>query len=139
MHFLLTGEAHAAVNYLEELDNIMSVKGSFTETSPLVGALPLNTKMLRSSSQANVDSDTDTANLAQQNFPKPRNKACQSNEGTQNTDGMTKDKRENTKKVIRCKYLFVKKLHFYCCLFRAIRWVLNFGQHRGRFETTYHH
>lgn len=137
MHFLLTDEAHATVNYLEEPDKIMWVKGSFTETSPLVGALPLNTKMLRSSSQANMDSDT--ANLAQQNFPKPRNKACHSNEGTQNADGMTKDKRENPKKVIRCKYLFVRKLHFYCCLFRAIRWVLNFVQHKGRFETTCHH
>ena len=137
MHCLLTGEAHAAVNYLEEPDKIMSVKGSFTETSPLVGALPLNTEMLRSSSQVNVDSDT--ANLAQQNFPKARNKACQSNEGTQNADGMTKDNRENPKKVVRCKYLFVKKLHFYCFLFRAIRWVLNFGQHRGRFESTYRH
>ena len=110
MHCLLTGEAHAAVNYLEEPDTIMSVKGSFTETSPLVGPLPLNTKMLRSSSQANVDSDT--ANPAQQNFPKPRNKACQSNEGTQNADGMTKDKRKNPKKVVRCKYLFVKKAPF---------------------------
>lgn len=136
MHCLLTGEAHAAVNYLEEPDKIMSVKGSFTETSPLVGALPLNTEMLRSSSQVNVDSDT--ANLAQQNFPKPRNKACQSNEGTQNADGM-RDKRENPKKVVRCKYLFVKKLHFYCCLFRAIRWVLISGQNRGRFESTYRH
>lgn len=136
MQCLLTGGAHAAVNFLEDPDKIMSVKGSFTETSPLVGALPLNTKTLRLSSQANVDSDT--ANLAQQNVQQTRKKPCQSNGGTPNADGMIKDTREDPKKVVRCKYLFAKKLHFCFCLFRAIRWVLNFGQHRGRFETTYH-
>lgn len=88
----------------------MSVKGSFTETSPLVGALPLNTKTLRCASQANVDSDT--ANLAQQNVQQTRKKPCQSNGGTQNADGMIKDKRENPKKVVRCKYFLPKSSIF---------------------------
>ena len=89
MHFLLTGEAHEAFSYLEEPDKIMSVKGSFTETSPLVGALPFNTEALKRSSQANVVSDT--ANLEQQNVEETRNKACQPKGGTQNADGMIKD------------------------------------------------
>ena len=97
----MTGQASSAVNYLEEQDENMSVKGSITETFPHREALESNTKTLRSASQANVASDT--GNLAQKNAQQTLNKACESKEKAHHADSMAQDKGKYPKDVVRCK------------------------------------
>ena len=97
----MTGQAPSAVNYLEEQDENMLVKGNITETFPHWEALQSNTKTLRSASKANVASDT--GNLAQQNALQTLSKVCESKENAHHADGMAQDKGKHPKDVVRCK------------------------------------
>ena len=97
----MTGQAPSAVNYLEEQDENMLVKGTIAETFPHREALQSNTKTLRSASQANAASDT--GNLAQQNAQQTLNKACESKGKAHHADSMAQDKGKHLKDVVRCK------------------------------------
>ena len=97
----MTGQAPSTVNYLEEQDENMLVKGNITETFPHREALQSNTKTLRSASQANAASDT--GNLAQQNAQQTLNKACESKGKAHHVDSIAQDRRKPPKDVVRCK------------------------------------